>query len=308
MLSQSKKVIHINRSLASIVFIFLSLICFGQDSLLKTRLKLFDVTLRFSLGFASRPETNLKFISSFTNHKEYVSDAFTHGYSDSIKQTHFHEGFGPTAIGEIGINASFQLLHTKWKFLQRMKPRFGFNYSTQKLFEYEIGYRNQTVVDSLHFVNPTYPATPIDSITMGNINYSYYTQRIYIELGANFDIILKRRFILYAGFLYNYGVSYDNQFSINKYEYYYIDKPGEMHRGELSSVNQTFTEPNSTSSRIILPFGIQYRPTLKHRFCVSFLAELRPGVQSYKSPNGGSTLNGFIMLNTGLRFNFRYFK
>jgi hypothetical protein len=299
-----------------VIPIVASLFCRAQDSIPKLKLRLFDVNLGLNFIPTHPAKPEVPYISKFTTHQEYVSETFTRGYSDSLKLgTGFREWFAPSFCSEVALTASFKLQHLRPKLLQRLKPRIGLYFGAQRFFDRHtstIGYRSRTTIDSLYFVKPGYDAIPVDSVYEGYINYSYKSRHIYFELGTNIDVIILRRFIFYTGFVYGMAYGYENYFTVNKSEWYYIEKDPNTYyydrTGDMVDIHKTFAEPNSISHRFIVPIGAQHRFAVKHKFSVSFFAEARLGSEIYKIQNKRVTSFQLSGVNFGVRFNFMYHK
>jgi hypothetical protein len=268
----------------------------AQDSAKKApRLRLFELNFRLGLGSPGSFLPNLEKVSAYTSHKEYVSGDFVAGYSDTAGIRRYRGWFGSNIASEFGFGTSFQFNTTSNKLLKRIKPRFALYHSSLNLFRYQIGIEKHFITDTLHFVNPNYPPLLIDSSTYGAIIYSYKSRRIYAEVGANFDLILTKPFILYTGFLYGYGLGYHNTFNVTKEE-------------NESFTHKTFREANSFSSRIVFPLGLQVRFGLRRKIASSFLAELRVGSETNRLKNQSLQSGVFFSLNAGFRFYLNYFK
>lgn len=283
----------------------------AQDSLpKKLQLKLFDAGLFAGFALSSTPTVNPAYIATTTRHTEYATGDFIKGYDDSIRKPRRLHGFGPAFSGHLGISASFQLANAESKLLKRLKPRFGIYHSYQKIYESEMSYLRHTTIDSIYPLNPASPAIAVDSASYGRIAYSFYRKSIYMETGANFDIIVKRRMIVYVGLLYGYGIGYSNTFRVSKYEHYTIDKKDRAYTepNVTTDLRQKFSEPVNYASRITIPAGIQHRFAVKHRFSVSFFGEMRFGLEFDKLKYINASAGAFFAMNGGLRFSFRYHK
>ena len=281
----------------------------GQDTLSKTSLKLFEINGRAGVWFGLQGKMSIGKISGFTKHKEYTDAAFTKGYSDTVsifRRRHF--GFQSASFLEFGMGSSFKFVNARSWFLKRLRPHMGFYYSDEKLFDHMMGYQARYKIDSLTFVDPSYPAQAIDSVRRGELYYSYTSKLMYAEAGALFDVILNRYFSAYAGFVYGFGLGFDNTFSVRKFEEYYVDSLDGAYGTIGEPLNVRFKEPVTTSQRLTVPIGIHNRFTIKRKYAASFLLEIRPGIEFYKPRHEKAHIIRFATLNAGLRFYFRYFK
>lgn len=290
-----------------IFFILVTFSLRAQDSLSKQSLKLFEFNARIGTYINSYTTYSLSTVSRFTKHKEYVNENFTKGYSDTVllKRRYFLDH--AEAPLEIGIGASFKFKNTKSYFLKRVRPYLGLNYSSQRIFRYTMGHENKTKVDSLTFQNPAYPATPIDSVSFGEITYSAYSKLIFIETGGLFDIAQNSHFILYTGIMYGFGIGYENTFLVDRYKDYYVERSDRS--GEATApVSKTLDEPMSASYRFLIPAGIHCRYSTRHKHTISLLVELRAGSQIYKIKGEKMMASALMGANVGVRFYFLPFK
>jgi hypothetical protein len=291
-----------------IIFVlFFNLTARPQDSLQKTRLKLFDAGMFVSF-VAFRGETvNNAYAMSFTNRKDVLAES--KGYN------HYNTFGGidkPYGL-EFGANATFKILDHRHKILQRFKPRFSTKvYQVNYISEYRMSYSDVVIKDTIPPSAQHPLATYVDSTTYGNFNYYYKSIQLFFELGTNVDIIVTDDFIFYSGLSVGYGFSIKNESTVKKYEWGYLHNyPAPAKPSEPIVVNDYthhYKESASSSLRVTVPLGFQLRYNKDNASALGLFAELRPGMEKYKI-NGGIEITKFLCpVTLGLKYCFMHNK
>jgi hypothetical protein len=271
-----------------LVFVLISTMALkSQDSLLKPKVRLFDIQFGLGMGFQSPPKITKSNVGDYTSHKDYASEDFMADYSDTVGGRFFFGNRHYIGDPELGFNFLFQIHNTPSKLLTRFKPRVSINYYHSSLFRYSLGYEKLTRIDTFYYVDPSYPPLIEKQYEIGNIQYTYSSNNFCLALGSNFDIIQRGKIIIYAGFLYGLSVG-DVRFRVQKLD-------------ANSKVDEEFREHISFTSRFIFPVGIMLRAKAYSRRNINVFGELKPGYYLLRIKSGAKAQGSVISVNFGLR-------
>lgn len=274
-----------------VVLVFAARLSNAQDSLPRIKLRLFD--LQFGLGLAgeSAPQVNQNNIAGYTSHKKVVSSEFMEGYNDSLggvfAWAHRHDIGEP----EFALNALFQFQNTRSKLLRRIKLRTNLNYFQSTLFRYELGFKRLVKTDTFYYTDPAYPPLIEKYYDEGEIEYRYSSRRLFLGVGANFDIIQHRYIIVYAGVQYSFGIG-SGRFGVYK-------------RDNHVTVNEYYKEGANYTSRYFFPIGILLRARTDSKKNLNFFAEIKPGYYLLKTKDGAKAKGALTSINVGVRLSLQ---
>ncbi len=279
---------------------------FAQDSIQKTRLKIFDVNISWGLDTYEAHEITGDKVLSFTKREDVKAES--KGYVDKATYS-VHKPFGM----EFGANLSLKFSRTNNSILKRIKPRiFVQGYDVSYVFDHNMTYSTTIAIDTVPpgMSNPS--PVILDSNTYGKLSYSYNSTQLVTELGANVDLVVKKRMIIYSGILFGYGFSLKNEFQVDKYEWGSVDNPPGSPKTstpfELNDYRRYYKESSSHLYRVSVPIGIQLRFGQKKPRAFGILVEFKPGFEQYKI-KGGIGFTNFIFSGVfGLRYSFIYNK